>query len=70
MGGELADEILEVTIRADGRVEMHVQGVEGMACLTDTQELVARLGGDVESQELTAEAYVETGEEHHDRLWQ
>lgn len=66
----MADEILEVTIRADGRVEMHLQGVEGMACLADTQELISRLGGEVEAQELTAEAYVEIGEEHHDRLWE
>ncbi|MGW1023467.1 DUF2997 domain-containing protein [Streptomyces sp. NPDC002577] len=65
----MADEILEVTIRPDGRVEMHLQGVEGMGCLAQTQALVDRLGGHVESQELTAEAYVETGEEQHDQLW-
>ncbi|MEU2061250.1 DUF2997 domain-containing protein [Streptomyces sp. NPDC013455] len=66
----MADEILEVTVRPDGRVELHVQGMEGMSCLAETEELVSRLGGDVESQELTAEAYVETAEEHHDQLWQ
>lgn len=27
------------------------------------------LGGDIESQELTAEAYIEVEEEHRDRLW-
>ncbi|WP_345034987.1 DUF2997 domain-containing protein [Streptomyces sannanensis] len=32
----MADEILEVTVRPDGRVEMHVQGVEGMGCLAQT----------------------------------
>ena len=66
----MAEEILEVKIRPDGRVEMHLQGMEGMGCLAETQDLVSRLGGEVESQELTAEAYVETGEENHDRLWQ
>ncbi|WP_282693618.1 DUF2997 domain-containing protein [Streptomyces sp. CC208A] len=65
----MADEFLEVTVRPDGRVEMHVRGAEGMACLERTQALVDRLGGDVESRELTAEAYVETGEEQHDQLW-
>lgn len=65
----MGEEILEVTIRADGRVEMHVRGVEGMACLAETQDLVALLGGDVETQELTAEAYVEVSEEQQDRLW-
>ncbi|HZM81465.1 MAG TPA: DUF2997 domain-containing protein [Candidatus Limnocylindrales bacterium] len=65
----MADEIIEVTISPDGKVAMHVQGVEGMACLEDTRELVALLGGEVESQELTAEAYVEVSEEQRDRLW-
>lgn len=68
-GAHVAGEIVEVTIRPDGRVEMHVQGVEGTACLADTQRLVERLGGGVEAQELTAEAYVETGEEQRDTLW-
>lgn len=61
--------MIEVTISPDGKVAMHVQGVEGMACLEDTRELIALLGGDVESQEMTAEAYVEVSEEQQDRLW-
>lgn len=65
----MADEIIEVTISPAGKVQMHVQGVEGMACLEDTRELVALLGGEVESQELTSEAYVEVSEEQQDRLW-
>jgi DUF2997 family protein len=69
VGGRVADEILEVTISPDGRVEMRFQGMEGMGCLDETQELISRVGGEVESQELTAEAYVEAGEEHKDRLW-
>ena len=65
----MADEIIEVTISPDGKVAMHVQGVEGMACLEDTRELIELLGGEVDSQELTAEAYVEVSEEQRDRLW-
>jgi hypothetical protein len=42
----MGEEILEVTIRADGRVELHVRGIEGMSCLEETQELVALLGGE------------------------
>ncbi|MBO2465836.1 DUF2997 domain-containing protein [Actinomadura violacea] len=63
------DEVVEVTVRADGSVEIHVSGVDGMGCLETTEELVRSLGGRVESQELTAEAYNETGEERQDRLW-
>ncbi|MEV5831421.1 MULTISPECIES: DUF2997 domain-containing protein [Actinomadura] len=63
------DETVEVTIKPDGKVEIHVTGVDGMACLATTEELVRMLGGEVEAQELTAEAYNETGEEQQDRLW-
>lgn len=65
----MADEIIEVTISPEGKVAVHVQGVEGMGCLEDTRELIALLGGEVESQELTAEAYVEVSEEQRDQLW-
>lgn len=54
----MADEVINVTIRPDGTVEMAVEGVEGMACLGDTQDLVTLLGGEVVSQELTGDAYV------------
>ena len=63
------DEIIEVTISPEGKVSMHVQGAEGMACLEDTRELIALLGGEVESQELTAEAYVEVSEQQREQLW-
>ncbi|WP_238011360.1 DUF2997 domain-containing protein [Dactylosporangium sp. AC04546] len=64
----MADEIVDVVIGPDGKVSMHVQGVDGMSCVDDTEQLVMLLGGDVEAQELTADAYVavetdlETGE--------
>ncbi|GGV01234.1 DUF2997 domain-containing protein [Actinomadura sp. LOL_016] len=63
------DETVEVTIKPDGKVEIHVTGVDGMSCLATTEELIRMLGGEVEAQELTAEAYNETGEEQQDRLW-
>ncbi|HEY8478618.1 MAG TPA: DUF2997 domain-containing protein [Spirillospora sp.] len=71
------DETVEVTIRKDGGVEIKVTGIDGTACLDTTEELVALLGGQVESQELTAEAYnaaygragAEESREQADRLW-
>ncbi|HLV74170.1 DUF2997 family protein [Actinomadura hallensis] len=70
------DETVEVTVKKDGGVEIHVTGIDGMACLKTTEELVRLLGGQVESQELTAEAYNEAygevdavAEESRDRLW-
>lgn len=65
----MAAEEVEVIISPDGKVTMHVRGVDGQACLMETQQLVAILGGDVESQELTAEAYVAVTEEQEDRQW-
>jgi hypothetical protein len=67
----MADEIVDVVIRPDGKVEMHVTGVDGTACVEHTDQLVSLLGGDVVSQEMTAEAYVqtETDIEQQNRLW-
>lgn len=61
--------MIEVSIGPDGTVAMSVQGVAGMECLTQTEDLVALLGGDIESRELTDEAYVEVAEDAQDRLW-
>jgi DUF2997 family protein len=65
----MADEVIEVSISPDGTVAMSVRGVAGMECLTQTEGLVELLGGDIESQELTDEAYVEVEQESQDRLW-
>lgn len=65
----MSDEVIEVTIGSDGRVELVVNGVAGMECLALTEDLVRLLGSEVESQQLTAEAYVETGEEQSERQW-
>jgi hypothetical protein len=67
--GGMADEVVEVSISPDGTVTMSVRGVAGMECLTNTEGLVELLGGDIESQELTDEAYAGAEEETQDRLW-
>lgn len=67
--GGMADEVIEVSIAADGTVAMSVRGVAGMECLTRTEDLVQLLGGDIESRELTDEAYLDAEEEAQDRLW-
>lgn len=68
----MSEQIVEVTIAPDGTVEVHVRGIEGTACLTETQQLIGALGGEVEAQTMTAEAFASTdqAEEAHDRLWQ
>jgi hypothetical protein len=70
----VAEEIIEVTIRPDGKVEMRVEGMAGMGCLAATDDLAGLLGGEIETRELTPEAYQETayqetGEPEQDRLW-
>jgi hypothetical protein len=65
----MAEEIIEVTIRPDGKVEMRVTGVPGMDCLAQTQDLTTLLGGEVEAQELTAEAYQDAEQHQQGRQW-
>jgi hypothetical protein len=64
----MAEEI-EVTIHPDGRVEMKVSGIPGMDCVAETDDLARLLGGQVEAQELTPEAYEDAEERRQDRLW-
>lgn len=47
---------IEVTIDKNGQVQIHIQGVQGMACLELSKDLEEALGGSVISRELTAEA--------------
>lgn len=47
---------VNVTIGKDGKVEIHLQGVKGPACLDITRELEKALGGQIISREMTAEA--------------
>lgn len=65
----MSQETVEVSIHPDGRVEIHVRGVDGMACLTATQELAGLLGSQVISQELTAEAYTDSELDHGNQQW-
>jgi hypothetical protein len=65
----MAEEFIEVTIRPDGKVEMEVKGVAGMGCLAQTGGLAELLGGEVESTELTPEAYQDVEQPQQDRLW-
>lgn len=65
----MAEEIINVTILPDGKVEIEVNGIPGMACLSETEDLLQLLGGEVDSQELTAQAFQEAEQEQQDRLW-
>ncbi len=65
----MVDETLEVTIGQDGKVTMTVVGVAGPGCVEQTEEFVQLLGGEVESQELTAEAYVEVAQQEPNQQW-
>ncbi|HET92339.1 MAG TPA: DUF2997 domain-containing protein [Chloroflexi bacterium] len=56
-------EEIEVFIDENGRVQIEVHGVKGMACLDLTKDLEEALGGEVESREMTAEAYATVQEE-------
>jgi Protein of unknown function (DUF2997) len=65
----MAEEIIEITVRPDGKVEMQVKGIPGMDCLAETEDLARLLGGQVEAQEMTGEAYQDTEQRAQDRLW-
>jgi hypothetical protein len=58
---------IEVFIDKDGQVRIEVRGVKGASCLDLTQALEAALGGEIESREMTPEAYEGTEEEVRDR---
>ena len=65
----MAEEIIEVAIGPDGKVEIRVNGISGMDCLSETEDLLRLLGGEIESQELTAEAYQDVETQQQDRQW-
>jgi Protein of unknown function (DUF2997) len=66
----MAEEIIEITVHPDGKVEMQVQGIAGMDCLPETEDLIRLLGGEVESREMTGEAYQDAEQREQGRLWQ
>jgi hypothetical protein len=59
---------VDLFIDKDGQVRVEVRGVKGMACLDLTKALEAALGGQVESREMTAEAYETVAEQAQDQL--
>ncbi|HEX6358149.1 DUF2997 domain-containing protein [Actinophytocola sp.] len=65
----MADEVIEVNIGPDGTVAMSVLGVAGMECLTETEDLVQLLGGNIESRELTDDAYLDAEQDDQNRSW-
>jgi DUF2997 family protein len=65
----MAEETIEITIAPDGKAEIRVNGIAGMDCLSETEDLVGLLGGDIESQELTSQAFEGVGEEQQERQW-
>lgn len=58
---------IEVFIGKDGQVRIEVRGVKGTSCLDLTKDLEAALGGQVESREMTPEAYETVQEQVQDR---
>jgi len=47
---------VEISIDSDGKVNIHVRGVQGTACLDITNALETVLGGEIEIREMTPEA--------------
>lgn len=67
----MGQETVEVTIGPDGKVSIGVAGMAGERCLDETADLVQVLGGDVEAQEMTGDAYVDEDPNpvHRQQLW-
>lgn len=54
----MAQRTIRFRIRPDGRVEEHVEGMQGQACESLTERIEARLGH-VSQRRSTAEAYAD-----------
>ncbi|NLG99016.1 MAG: DUF2997 domain-containing protein [Chloroflexi bacterium] len=54
---------IEVVIGKDGKVEIQVRGVKGLACLELTKELEEALGGQILSRIMTPEALEEINQD-------
>lgn len=63
-------EEIEVIIGKDGKVQLKVRGVKGLACLDLTKELEAVLGGQIEAREMTPEADESAQEQVQAWQWQ
>jgi hypothetical protein len=58
---------IEVFIDKDGQVRLEVRGIKGTSCLDLTADLEAALGGEIESREMTPEAYETVQDQTQDR---
>jgi len=58
---------IDVFIEKDGQVRIEVRGVKGKSCLDLTAPLEQALGGQVESREMTPEAYESVQEQVEER---
>jgi hypothetical protein len=47
----------DITITADGQVEVHIQGFKGRAACHNAAALIQKIVGHIESQSETSEAY-------------
>jgi hypothetical protein len=65
----MAEEVVEVTIGPDGAVDMAVAGVGGMQCVSETDDLVQLLGGEIVEQRLTDEAYLDVEDGQQEQQW-
>ena len=59
---------IEVTIAPDGKVEVHIQGVKGNACLVVTKEMEQLLGDDIVERRHTYE-FDEQPQQQTDQEW-
>jgi len=50
-------EEIEITIRADGKIQLHTSGFSGDACLEATEEIEKLLGNQILQRERTGETY-------------
>ena len=62
----MAEEIVDVVIHPDGRVEIKVQGVKGKTCTEITAEVEAALGGAAE-RTLTTEYHQKADEKQKNK---
>lgn len=60
---------IEVFIDKNGQIRIEVHGVKGMSCLDLTKDLEETLGGEIESREMTPEAYETAQEQERNQEW-
>jgi len=61
-------ETVDVFIEEDGEVRVEVRKIKGLSCRDVTAPLEQALGGEVQSRELTSEAYEESPTDREQRI--